>query len=103
MHIERDGKVKQLLVYSTSESPLGPFEYRGVILDNDSRNSHHSITQIEGQWYIFYHVEGPSPYERREYANYLEYWEDGSIKVVTITKEGIEPLPKTDAPIDEEN
>jgi len=92
IHIEREGKTKQLLAYSTSESPDGPFEYRGIILDNDSRNSHHSIIEIEGQWYLFYHIQGPSPYERRVCVDYLYYHEDGSIKEVEMTKEGIEPL-----------
>lgn len=89
MHIERDGKVKQLLVYSTSTSLEGPYEYRGVFLDNNSRNSHHSIIKVGERWFIFYHVEGPSPYERRVYAGELEYWEDGSIKEVAVNKRGI--------------
>lgn len=92
IHIERDGKTKQLLAYSTSDSPFGPFEYRGIILDNNSRNSHHSIIEVEGKSYLFYHVEGPSPYERRVCADYLYYFEDGSIKEVKMTQQGIGPL-----------
>ncbi len=92
IHIEREGKTKQLLAYSTSGSPYGPFEYRGIILDNDSRNSHHSIIEIEDQWYLFYHIEGPSPYERRVCADYLYYHEDGSIREVQMTSQGIRPL-----------
>jgi|TARA_B110000902_G_C14022443_1_gene480862 hypothetical protein len=41
--ITRNGKGKQLLVYSTAPTPLGPFTYKGAFFDNDSRNSHHSI------------------------------------------------------------
>jgi beta-xylosidase len=92
IHIEREGETKQLLAYSTSESPYGPFEYRGIILDNDSRNSHHSIIEIEGQWYLFYHVEGPSPYERRVCVDNLYYFEDGSIKEVIMTKDEVKPI-----------
>lgn len=92
MHITRKGKTKQLLVYSTAPSPTGPFEYRGVILDNNSRNSHHSIIEIDDQSYLFYHVEGPSPYERRVCVDYLFYFEDGSIREVEMTKTGIKPL-----------
>ncbi len=92
IHIEREGKTKQLLAYSTSDSPYGPFEYRGIILDNDSRNSHHSIIEIGDQWYLFYHIEGPSPYERRVCADYLYYHEDGSIREVQMTSQGIRPL-----------
>lgn len=92
MHIERDGKVKQLLVYSTAASLTGPYEYRGVFLDNNSRNSHHSIIQVGERWFIFYHVEGPSPYERRVYAGELKYWEDGSIKEVLVSERGIDGI-----------
>lgn len=90
--ITRDGKTKQLLVYSTAPTLHGPYTYRGVILDNDSRNSHHSIVEFAGKWYIFYHVQGSSPYERRVCAEYLYYNSDGSIKKVEMTKEGIKSL-----------
>lgn len=93
MHIHRNGRTEQLLVHSVAENLLGPYEYRGPFLDNHSRNSHHSIREIKGRWYLFYHIEGPSPYERRVCADYLEYWEDGTIKPVRITVKGIDPLP----------
>ncbi|MFC2137095.1 family 43 glycosylhydrolase [Bacteroidota bacterium] len=82
-----------LLEYSISNSPLGPFEYKGVILDNRSRNVHHSIIDIEDQWYLFYHIQGPSPYERQVCAEYLYYNEDGTIKPIEMTKEGISAIP----------
>lgn len=48
------------LGYATSKSPLGPFEYRGILIDNvecdpSSWNNHGSIECFHGQWYIFYH------------------------------------------------
>ena len=47
------------LVYATSKSPRGPFEYRGVIIDNaidyPGGNNHGSIAKIKEQWYVFYH------------------------------------------------
>ena len=48
------------LGYSTSKSPLGPFTYQGIIIDNDgcdpaSWNNHGSIECVNGQWYVFYH------------------------------------------------
>lgn len=90
--IKRDGKIKQLLVYSTSPTPYGPFKYGGMFLDNDSRNSHHSIIQVKNKWYLFYHVQGPSAYERRVCVDYLHYKKDGGIKEVKMTKRGIRPL-----------
>lgn len=90
--IERNGQINQLLVYSTSTTPYGPFEYKGVILDNKSRNSHHSIVNFNNQWYLFYHVQGPSGHERRVCVEYLNYNQDGSIIPVEMTKEGIAPI-----------
>lgn len=92
MHIKRDGKIKQLLVYSTAKTPYGPFTYKGEFFDNDSRNSQGSIIQVKNKWYLFYHVDGHSPYERLVCADYLYYNKDGSIKEVKMTKQGIKPL-----------
>ena len=64
-------KKANLLEYSVGKSPYGPFEHKGVIIDNNSRNVHHSIVEIKGKWYLFYHIEGPSPYERRVCVEYL--------------------------------
>jgi hypothetical protein len=58
-------------------------------MDNRSRNVHHSIVDLGGQWYLFYHVQGPSWYERRVTAEYLDYAPDGSIKRVPMTKGGV--------------
>ena len=52
-------KIGSRLAYATSDSPTGPFTYRGYIVDNGvdypGGNDHGSICQINGQWYIFYH------------------------------------------------
>ncbi|WP_334319415.1 family 43 glycosylhydrolase, partial [Termitidicoccus mucosus] len=79
------GQKANVMVYSTAKSPLGPFEYKGEILDNHSLNVHGSITEFKGQWYLVYHVAGPSNWERRVCVEPLFYNEDGSIKPVTMT------------------
>lgn len=86
---EFDGVNAGKLAYSMSDSPFGPFEYKGVILDNKSRNVHHSIIKFKDQWFLFYHIQGPSAYERRVCAEFLFYNEDGTIKPIEMTKEGI--------------
>ena len=86
---EKGDKVANLLEYSIGKSPLGPFEYKGVIMDNRSRNIHHSIAKIGSQWCLFYHIQGPSPYERQVCAEYLYYNPDGTIKFIEMTKQGI--------------
>lgn len=59
------------LAYAYSQNPLGPFTYGGTIIDGRGRgkdhdgniiatatpggNTHGSIVEIKGQWYVFYH------------------------------------------------
>lgn len=85
-------RVANLLEYSTAPTPTGPFTYRGVIMDNRSRNVHHSIVQVGDRWLLFYHVQGPSPYERRVCVEDLSYNPDGTIKPVPMTREGAKAL-----------
>ena len=84
-------KIANLMEYSMARSPLGPCEYKGVILDNDSRNVHGSIAAFKGRWYLFYHVQGPSPYERRVCVERLHYNADGTIEPMRMTRDGPAP------------
>ena len=44
------------LCYATGDNPLGPFTYRGRILEPVlGWTTHHSIVEFEGKWYLFYH------------------------------------------------
>jgi beta-xylosidase len=80
----RGDMVANLLEYSIAKGPMGPFDHKGVILDNHSRNVHGSIVMFKGKWYLFYHVAGPSAYERRVCVVQLEYNDDGTIKPIQI-------------------
>lgn len=82
--IRPKGKNAGVMAYSMSESPLGPFEYKGEIIDNRSLNVHGSITKFKNRWYLFYHMEGPSHWERRVFARPLYYNSDGTIKPIQI-------------------
>jgi arabinoxylan arabinofuranohydrolase len=92
------------IVYATSDHVLGPYQYQGVILDQvNSGTNHHSIVQYKGNWYLFYHTsdlflertpaESPdmkySPYRRSICVDRLYYNEDGSIRKVIPTREGV--------------
>ncbi|MBO0359161.1 glycoside hydrolase family 43 protein [Hymenobacter sp. BT186] len=45
-----------LLVYATGDSPYGPFTYQGVLMNPvEGWTTHHSIVEVNGKWYIFYH------------------------------------------------
>ena len=75
-------KSANVMVYSTATNPMGPFEFRGEIIDNQSLNVHGSITEFKGQSYLFYHKAGPSHWERQVWAAPLSYNEDGSIQPI---------------------
>ena len=82
------------LEYATSDSPLGPFTYQGVIIDNcecdpESWNNHGSIEEFQGQWYIFYHrsSQGTSSM-RRVCAEPIYFDENGKILPVVMTSQG---------------
>ena len=70
------------LAYAYSQNPLGPFTYGGTIIDGRGRgtdynghtvvtatpggNTHGSIVEINGQWYVFYHRQtGTNEYARQ--------------------------------------
>jgi len=75
-----------VMVYSMAKSPLGPWKYKGPILDNHSPNIHGSITEFKGQWYLFYHVAAsPGERERQVCVEPLSYNEDGTIKPMEMT------------------
>lgn len=82
------------LGYATSDSPLGPFKYQGIIIDNapcdpKSWNNHGSIEEINGQWFVFYHRScNNSQYLRRICAEPIFFDENGLIAEVKMTSQG---------------
>lgn len=83
------------LGYATADSPLGPFNYQGVIIDNDGCdpgvwNNHGGMECVDGQWYIFYHrSSGNSQYMRRMCAEKIFINADGKIPEVPMTSIGM--------------
>jgi arabinoxylan arabinofuranohydrolase len=82
------------LGYATSSSPLGPFDYRGVIIDNagcdpNSWNNHGSIERVGDEWFVFYHrSSGNSPARRRLCVEPISVAADGTIAEVPMTSQG---------------
>lgn len=82
------------LGYATSTSPLGPFTYRGILIDNadcdpESWNNHGSIECINGQWYVIYHRSSRgSQFFRRVCMEKIEILPDGTIPEVKMTSQG---------------
>jgi hypothetical protein len=81
--------------YATSSSPLGPWAYRGRVLDafpraagqTDWPTNHAGVAQFAGQWYIVYHVSngpnGGGTYRREVAVDKLSFNADGTIQKVT--------------------
>ncbi len=95
------------IYYSMSDHPMGPYEFKGFILDEvNSGTNHHSIVEYKGQWYLFYHnsdlfLENEPPdseelrykgVRRSVCVDYLYYNDDGTIKEVIPTKNGIQAV-----------
>ncbi len=83
------------LAYMTSDSPSGPFTYRGTIIDNGidypGGNDHGSVCNINGQWYIFYHrMTNATLTSRRACVEKIEILPDGTIPQVEMTSLGFE-------------
>lgn len=83
------------LAYATSDSPTGPFTYRGYIVDNGvdypGGNNHGSVVCINGQWYIFYHrMTNGTIMSRRACVEKIEILPDGTIPTVEMTSLGFE-------------
>jgi hypothetical protein len=83
--------------YATSRSPMGPYEYRGVIVDNDHSdpevwNNHGSIAEVDGHWYVFYHrATHGSRMMRKACVEPITFRPDGSIPEVEMTTQGAAP------------
>lgn len=74
------------LVYATGTDPMGPFTYRGRIMEPViGWTTHHSIIEYHGKWYLFYHdceLSGGINHRRTVKYTELEYNPDGTIKTI---------------------
>jgi alpha-L-fucosidase 2 len=80
--------------YSMATSPMGPYEYKGVIVDNagcdpETWNNHGSVVQFGDQWYVLYHRSThASRSMRKACIEPIRFNEDGSIDEVEMTSQG---------------
>lgn len=76
-----------LLVYATSDSPLGPFTYGGTLMTPPvGWTTHHSIIEFRGKWYLFYHdstLSGGDTARRCVKVQELTHADDGSIPTLS--------------------
>jgi len=75
--------------YATGTSPYGPFTYQGVVLEPvEGWTNHHSIVEVNGKWYLFYHdvqLSGKTHLRNVKVAE-LKHNEDGSIQTLSAYK-----------------
>jgi len=91
-HVEN--KIERL-EYAISDNPMGPFTFKGVIMDENPMGTwtnHHSLVEYNGQWYLFYHQSAYSPKfdkNRSVCTDSLFFNEDGTIRKVIPTNRGV--------------
>ena len=85
----------EVLGYAMSKNPMGPYEYKGLIMpehENGCWTNHHSIINYKGQWYLFYHQNAFSPKDdkrRSVQIDRLYFNPDGTIQEVKKTLRGV--------------
>lgn len=90
------------VAYAIADSPFGPFKRIGTILQQDTAVAtgagHHSVIQVPGknEWYIIYHrhpLGDKDGNHRVTCIDKMEFDEQGFIKPVKITFEGVTKQP----------
>jgi hypothetical protein len=91
------GKLSEHIAYSTSDSPIGPWIYRGIIMSHEEQGAaftnHSGIVDFKGHSYFFYHnqwleqVPGfTGGFTRSVAVEEFAYNDDGSIPLLNMTK-----------------
>ena len=95
----------EVLAYAMSKNPMGPYEYKGLIMAehaNGCWTNHHSIVNYKDQWYLFYHHNAYSPKDDKRRSVQIEklyFNADGTIQEVKPTLRGV-GINKADSRID---
>lgn len=97
IYCDTDRGAATCLSYAVGRSPLGPFEKRGVIIDNAgcdlaTWNNHGSIVCFHDQWYILYHKAcfALEMGGRKACMEPIYFDERGDIREVQMTTQGVE-------------
>lgn len=91
----RKEKGTETLAYAMSDNPLGPWQFKGIIMAEHASGcwtNHHSIVKFKDQWYLFYHHNdySPSMDKRRSVRiERLSFNADGTIREVVPTLRGV--------------
>lgn len=83
------------LGYAMSKSIKGPWEYKGILNEvaGNTPTNHQAIIEFKGRDYVFYHTGAGRPdggqYRRSVALEELFYNDDGTIKRMIMTTEGV--------------
>jgi beta-xylosidase len=89
------------VAYAVADSPFGPFERVGKILQQDPKVAtgagHHSVVQVPGkdEWYIVYHrrpLTETDGNHRETCIDEMTFDDKGMINPVKITREGVKAV-----------
>jgi len=79
--------------YAVANNPYGPFEWKGAMAPAPKgAQDHHSIVELKGQWYYFYHIAVPEFPKYKENQGRIACYEklyynpDGTIQMVKHTR-----------------
>ena len=84
------------IAYAMSKSINGPWEYKGILneIAGNSNTNHQSIIEFKGKDYFIYHNGATQPnggsFRRSVCIDRLYYNEDGTMKRIIMTSEGIQ-------------
>lgn len=102
------GPIPEHLGYSISDSPTGPWKYKGTLMPTEGRSftNHPGIIDYKGNTYLFYHngaLPGGSGFTRSVCVDKVNFNVDGTIQPMRMTdgiKEGlmtVNPYRKNEA------
>ena len=92
------GGVPEHLAYSMSDSPEGPWEYKGELMslyDSGSATNHCGVVEYKGHHYLVYHtgkLPGGGSVNRSVAIEEFQWNDDGTLPVVKPTDKGVDPV-----------
>ncbi len=84
--------------YAMSKSITGPWEFKGILneLAGNCNTNHQAVLEYKGKDYYIYHNGGVPlhgmSFRRSVCIDYLHYNQDGTLKRVVMTTEGVDPV-----------
>lgn len=87
--------IPEYIAYSTAPSAEGPWSYQGFMMERADQlafTNHPGIIDYNGNSYFFYHdqdLSGGQGFKRSVSVEQFKYNTDGSIPLITPTKEGV--------------